>query len=70
MCLRIFFYKETEIKIGSVCRADRGQSNGSTIRSLGSFHIELEQFCCSLTAAYSKHEYEHRAFEINSGSRK
>ena len=29
-----------------MCRADRAQSNGSTLRSLASFHIELEQFCC------------------------
>ena len=44
------------MKLGSVCRADRAQSNGSTLRSLASFHIELEQFCCSLTTTNDKHE--------------
>jgi hypothetical protein len=32
------------MKLGSVCRADRAQSNGPTMRSLANFHIELEQF--------------------------
>ena len=32
------------MKYGSVCRADRTQSNGSTLRCLANFHIELEQF--------------------------
>ena len=51
VCLRIFIYKGPKMKFGSVCRADRAQSNGPTLRSLANFHIELEQFCCSLTAA-------------------
>ena len=49
--LRIFIYNGAKMKLGSVCRADQAQSNCSTIRSLANFHIELEQFCCSLTAA-------------------
>ena len=50
-CLRIFIYKGPKTKLGSVCRADRAQSNGLliTLRPLANFHIELEQFCCSLT---------------------
>ena len=51
------------MKLGSVDRADRVQSNGSTIMSLANFHIELEQFCCSLTAY--KPVYEHSASQIN-----
>ena len=39
------------MKFGSVCRADRAQSNGPALRSLANFNIESEQFCCSLTAA-------------------
>ena len=38
------------MKLGSVCRAYQAQSNGPTLRSLANFHIELEQFCCSLRA--------------------
>ena len=49
--LRIFIYKGTKTKLGSVFKADQMQSNGPTLRSLANFHIELEQFCCSLTAA-------------------
>ena len=49
--LGIFIYKGTKTKLGSVCRVDQMQSNGPTLRSLANFHIELEQFCCSLTAA-------------------
>ena len=49
MYLRFFIYKETKTKLGSVCRADQAQSNGPTLRSLANFHIDLEQFCCSLT---------------------
>ena len=49
--LRIFIYKGTKTKLGSVCRAHQMQSNGPTLRSLANFHIELEPFCCSLTAA-------------------
>ena len=49
--LRFFIYKGTKTKLGTVCRADQMQSNGPTLRSLANFHIELEQFCCSLTAA-------------------
>ena len=49
--LGIFIYKGTKTKLGSVCRADRAQSNGPTLRSLATFHIEFEQFRCSLTAA-------------------
>ena len=37
------------MKLGSACRADRAQSNGPILRSLANFHIELEQFCFSLT---------------------
>ena len=37
------------MKLASVCRADRAQSNGSFMRSLANIHIELEKFCCSLT---------------------
>ena len=51
VCLRIFIYKVPKMELGSVCRAHRAQSNGLTLRSLANFHIELEQFCCSLTAA-------------------
>ena len=51
VCLRIFIYKGPKTKLGSVCRADRAQTNGSILRPLANFHIELEQFCCSLTAA-------------------
>ena len=51
VCLRIFIYNGTKTKLGSVCRADQIQSNGPTLRSLANFHIELEQFCGSLTAA-------------------
>ena len=46
-----FTCKGPKIKLGSVRRADRAQSNGSTKRSLANFHIELEQFRCSLRAA-------------------
>ena len=45
VCLTILIYKEPEMKLGSVCRADRAQSNVSTLRSLVNFHIELAQFC-------------------------
>ena len=48
---RIFIYKGPKMKLGSVCRADQAQFNGPTLRSLANFHIELEQFSCSLTAA-------------------
>ena len=51
VCLRIFIYEGPKMKLCSVCREDRAQSNGPTLRSLANFHIELEQFCCSLTAA-------------------
>ena len=43
-------YKGPKIKLGSVRRADRAQSNGPTLRSLTNFNIELEQFDCLLTA--------------------
>ena len=33
---------------GSVCRADRVQSNGSNMRPLANFHIELEHFAVHL----------------------
>ena len=39
------------MKLGSVCRADQMQSNGLTLRPRANFHVEVEQFCCSLTAA-------------------
>ena len=51
VCLRIFIYKGPRMKLCSVCGADRAQSNGPTLRPLANFHIELEQFCCSFTAA-------------------
>ena len=51
VCLRIFIYKGPTTKLGSRCRADRAQSNGPTLSSLANFPIELEQFCCSITAA-------------------
>ena len=49
--LRISIYKGAKMNLCSVCRADRAQSNGPAMRSLANFYIELEQFCCSLTAA-------------------
>ena len=48
--LRIFIYNGTKMKLGSLCKADRAQSNGPTLGSLANFNIELEHFCCSLTA--------------------
>ena len=41
-----FIFKEPKMKLGSVCKADRAQSNGPTLRSLASFHFELQQRCC------------------------
>ena len=46
-----FHFKGPKMKLGSVCRADQAQSKGPTLRSLANFNIELEKFCCSLTAA-------------------
>ena len=44
VCLRICINKGSKMKLCSVCRADRAQSNGPTVRSLANFHIEVEQF--------------------------
>ena len=43
VCLRIFIYKAPKMKLGSVCRADRAQSNVPILSSLADFHIELER---------------------------
>ena len=56
------------MNLGSVCRADRAQSNGPTLRPLANFHIELEQFAVQLRRL--KPVYEHSAFQINYGLRK
>ena len=45
--MKIFICEGTKMKLGSVCRAGRAQSNGPAMRSLANFHIELEQFCCA-----------------------
>ena len=37
MYLRSFIYKGTKTKLGSVCRVDQMQSNGSTLRSPANF---------------------------------
>ena len=42
VCLKIFIYKGPKMKLGSVGRADRAQSNDPVLRSLANFHIELE----------------------------
>ena len=53
LCLRNFIYKGPKMKSCSACRPDQAQSNGPTLRSVANFHIELEQFSCSLTATYA-----------------
>ena len=40
MFLRIFIYKGTKMKLGSVCRADQMQFNGPTLRSQTNFYGE------------------------------
>ena len=53
VCSTIFNYKGTKMKLDSMCRAYRAQFNGPIMMSQANFHIELEPFCCSLTAAYA-----------------
>ena len=51
LCVLAFHvYKQPEMKLGSCCREIKMQLSCPTLRSLANFYIELEQFCCSLSA--------------------
>ena len=39
------------MKLYSCCREKEMQVSGPTLSSLAKFYIEIEQFCCSLSAA-------------------
>ena len=50
MCLAFLVYKGFKMKLGSCCRESKMQFSGPTLRSLGNFYIELNQFYCSFSA--------------------
>ena len=51
VCLAFLVKKGPKKKLGSCCREQKTQFSGPALRSLATFYIELEQFCCLLSEA-------------------
>ena len=52
MRLTSFVYQGSILKFGLSCGARKMQFSGATLRSLANFYVELERFCCPLSAAF------------------